>query len=338
MKQGNMEELRREYEAASMSAEQLQKMKQEISRAKMDKRRKEGWSIAVKSAAAMVAAFIILPNTSAGVAHAMVNIPVVGRIVEVVTFRNYHYEDERHSAVVEVPKLSIEDGETENQVKPAVEESITLLEPENPGEWISCDPDAIEEEIGVVSPTGEPIAENGTLEKTAEEINTEIETITAQMIAEFEENLKYEDGYQEILVNSEVIRSGDSYFTLKMICYQGAGSGVQWNYFYTIDLESGKRVALKDLFTEGADYITPISDNIKKQMRQQMEEDENITYWLDDEEMSEWNFEQITEETSFYVNADNDIVIAFNEGDVAPMYMGCVEFVIDKEVLADIRE
>lgn len=291
MKQGNMEELRREYEAASMSAEQLQKMKQEISRAKMDKRRKEGWSIAVKSAAAMVAAFIILPNTSAGVAHAMVNIPVVGRIVEVVTFRNYHYEDERHSAVVEVPKLSIEDGETENQVKPAVEE-----------------------------------------------INTEIETITAQMIAEFEENLKYEDGYQEILVNSEVIRSGDSYFTLKMICYQGAGSGVQWNYFYTIDLESGKRVALKDLFTEGADYITPISDNIKKQMRQQMEEDENITYWLDDEEMSEWNFEQITEETSFYVNADNDIVIAFNEGDVAPMYMGCVEFVIDKEVLADIRE
>lgn len=315
MKQGNMEELRREYEAASMSAEQLQKMKQEISRAKMDKRRKEGWSIAVKSAAAMVAAFIVLPNTSAGVAHAMVNIPVVGRIVEVVTFRDYQYEDERHSAVVEVPKLSIEDGETENQVKPAVEESITLLEPENPGEWISCDPDAIEEEI-----------------------NTEIETITAQMIAEFEENLKYEDGYQEILVNSEVIRSGDSYFTLKMICYQGAGSGVQWNYFYTIDLESGKRVALKDLFTEGADYITPISDNIKKQMRQQMEEDENITYWLDDEEMSEWNFEQITEETSFYVNADNDIVIAFNEGDVAPMYMGCVEFVIDKEVLADIRE
>ena len=47
---------------------------------------------------------------------------------------------------------------------------------------------------------------------------------------------------------------------------------------------------------------------------------------------------EITEETSFYLNEDNHVVIAFNEGDVAPMYMGAVEFVIPSEVLEDIRK
>lgn len=31
-------------------------------------------------------------------------------------------------------------------------------------------------------------------------------------------------------------------------------------------------------------------------------------------------------------------MICFNEGDVAPMYRGCVEFVIPNEVLADVRK
>ena len=73
-------------------------------------------------------------------------------------------------------------------------------------------------------------------------------------------------------------------------------------------------------------------------MREQMDADENVYYWLDDEDIPEWNFREITEDTSFYVNGDDQIVIAFNEGDVAPMYMGCVEFVIDNTVLAGIRK
>ena len=36
--------------------------------------------------------------------------------------------------------------------------------------------------------------------------------------------------------------------------------------------------------------------------------------------------------TSFYLNGDNRLVICFNEGDVAPMYMGCVSFVISEEI------
>ena len=135
----------------------------------------------------------------------------------------------------------------------------------------------------------------------------------------------------------EVVTTTQDYFTLKLSCYQSEASGYEWDYFYTIDLTSGKQLQLKDIFAEGVDYITPISENIKEQMRSQMENDENISYWLDDE-MEELNFNEITEETDFYINQNNDVVICFNEGDVAPMYMGMIEFEIPAEVLKEIRK
>ena len=303
MKEKNMETLRREYEAASMSAEQLEKMKQEILRGKMDNRREKKINGIMKSVAAVLAVFVILPNTSANVAHAMGSIPVIGKLVEVVTFREYHYEDEHHVADVEVQA-------------PVVIEAQKELEESQRAEPVSIE----------------------TLKKTTEEISAEIEQITEQIIAEFEKTVKEELGYHEIMVDSEVIPTPEDYFTLKLICFEAAGSGAEWNYFYTIDMGSGERLALKDLFVEGTDYITPISEDIKKQMRQQMETDESMMYWLDDQEMPDWNFKAITEDASFYINKDNKLVIAFNEGDVAPMYMGCVEFVIDETVLKDIRK
>ncbi len=115
------------------------------------------------------------------------------------------------------------------------------------------------------------------------------------------------------------------------------GSGTQWDYYYTIDLKTGERLPLKALFKENADYITPISENIKQQMAAQMKADETVMYWLDDE-VEEWNFKQITDETGFYINEHGNIVISFNEGDVAPMYMGVVTFEIPGEVTSAIRK
>ena len=54
--------------------------------------------------------------------------------------------------------------------------------------------------------------------------------------------------------------------------------------------------------------------------------------------MEEWNFKAITEKTSFYLNEKDNVVIGFDEGEVAPMYMGAVEFEIPAQVLRDIRK
>ena len=294
-----MRKLRNEYEAVAMTGEQVEKMKEGIRKAKGFETGRRKVLLSIRCAAAAAAVCIILPNTSAGVAHAMSGIPVIGKLVAAVTFRDYQYESERHNADVEVPELVIREettGETQNPEQEAV------------------------------------------LEQTTREINAEIEEITQQILNEFKEGLQYEEGYQDIMVKHEVLSTTDNYFTLKLICYQASGSGAQWNYFYTIDLQSGERLALKDLFADGADYITPVSEEIRKQMKEQMAQDENVMYWVDNEDIPEWNFRQITDDTAFYVNQNNDLVIAFNEGDVAPMYMGCVEFIIPKEVLQEIRK
>lgn len=248
-------------------------------------------------AAAAIAAFIILPNTSQTVAYAMEQIPLLGNLIEVVTFRDYQYNSERNNADVNVPKLVPEDiASTENA-------------------------------------TENPAQEN--LKKSTDEINAEIEKISDNLIAEFKQNMS-DEGYQDITIKHEIINTTDNYFTLKLICYQAAGSGYEMDYYYTIDLNTGERLALKDLFKEGSDYITPISENIKSQMREQMDADENISYWLDDPEVEEWNFKSISDDTSFYINADGNLVISFNEGDVAPMYMGVVEFTIPHDVISGI--
>lgn len=297
-----LQSLKEEYMGHQMSDRQLKMLQARMEEAeKMDRRERNRKRIgrAAAVAAAFAAAFVALPNTSATIAHAMEQIPVIGGLVEVVTFRDYQYESERHMADVQVPEIQV--------------------------------PIPQEPEQGTESEVQEK------LDRTTEEINAEIQRITGELIEEFESNLQDGEGYQDIVVKSEVLTSTQDYFTLKLMCYQGAGSGYAWNYFYTIDLNTGERLQLKDIFTEGADFITPISENIKEQMRTQMAEDESVYYWLEDE-IEEWNFKSITEETSFYLNGENHVVICFNEGDVAPMYMGTVEFEIPGEILADIRK
>ena len=175
------------------------------------------------------------------------------------------------------------------------------------------------------------------LEKTTDEINAEIQKITEELLEEFKIHMSNEAGYEELIVKSEVVASTEKYFTLKLISYQAEASGYEKNYYYTINLRTGEQLQLKDIFVDDSDYIGRISEYIKTQMEQQMKEDEQKIYWIDTE-FDDMNFKTITEETSFYLNEKNNVVISFGEGDVAPMYMGIVEFEIPEEIIGDIRK
>lgn len=296
-----MRSYRDEYQRPQMSEHQVAQLRRTIREAKnMTKRNSRHTGIIrfTAAAAASVGIFVTLPNLSYPIAHAMEQIPLIGPLASAVTFRDYEYESDRHMADISVPELHL---------------------PEVSLEQLPQDSDVQEK-----------------LERSTEEINAEIQKITDDLIAEFESHIQDQEDYQNVVVKSEVLATQQDYFTLKLICYQGAGSGYQWNYYYTIDLNTGERLQLKDLFQDGADYITPISENIKEQMQARMDADESVYYWLNDD-IEEWNFKAITDETSFYLNEKDNVVICFNEGDVAPMYMGTVEFEIPAEEVAHIR-
>lgn len=292
------EALKQDYQNHEMLPEQLDKMKAAIAQAKKENQKKRSLHIlrnTLASAAAVALVFIILPNTSSGVAYAMSQVPGLSKLVNVVTFRNYQYEDDHNTADITVPEVAVSTESTENS----------------------------------------EVADK--TKKSANEINSEIQSITKKLIDEFEAEKKQEDGYQDMTVKSEVIATTDQYFTLKLMCFQSAGSSAEWDYYYTIDLTTGERLKLADLFQDGSNYLDVISQEIKTQMQAQMDADSNKIYWLNSD-MPEWNFTSITNDTSFYLNSDNELVITFNEGDVAPMYMGCPTFTIPNDVLADIRK
>ena len=169
--------------------------------------------------------------------------------------------------------------------------------------------------------------------ESADAINFDIEEETNKLIDEFKESMKNEEGYQDIYIDSKVLTDNDRLFSLELILYQGAGSGYEQHKHYTVDKLTGKELTLKDLC--GNDYVDTISEEVKKQMKEQMAADETVKYWLDDPDVPEWNFDKIAEDQDFYVNAEGHVVICFNEYDVAPGSMGCVEFIMPQTVTLD---
>lgn len=165
-------------------------------------------------------------------------------------------------------------------------------------------------------------------QETADAINFDIQKVTDELIEEFKSSMEeFEEGYGDILIDSEVLADDERWFSLDLVLYQGAGSGYERHRHYTIDKTTGKRAELSQFY--GEDYVRIISEEVKSQMRKRMAEDENVVYWIDNEDVPEWNFESIAEDQDFYVNKDGKVVVCFNEYDVAPGYMGCVEFVMD---------
>lgn len=281
----------RDGERSEAPAGGLEKVKHAIKTAKNVKERQKANNrkrITQLVTASFACLIIAVPNVSADAAEAMSELPVIGNFFEAVTFRDYHYSSQHFKADVSIPKI--------------VESSYDA--------------------------SGEQIAEEG----ASADINRRINETAERLIEEFKLGMKENtDGYSDLYVNYEILHTADTYFTLKLTTFQGAASGFEQNYYYTIDINTGKEISLSDLFPDGSDYITPISENIKEQMRERMSDEDGCIYWVDiaeDDPVYEWSFREIDENAKFYVNEDGEIVIAFDEGEVGPMYMGTQEFVI----------
>ena len=180
--------------------------------------------------------------------------------------------------------------------------------------------------------------ENVKMEGSIQTINESIEEMTDRLIARFEEQVEQGEGHSGIYAGHEVVTDTDTWFTLRIHVTEIEASGFQYQYYYHIDKTTGEIATLKDLFKEGADYITPISENIKEQMREQMQADESKVYWVDSKAEMDHQFEAVKADQNFYVNQNGQIVICFDEYEVAPGYMGLVEFTVDEEAVAAIRK
>lgn len=195
-------------------------------------------------------------------------------------------------------------------------------------------------EANVKVPEVEVVGKDGkVLTKESKELNAEVSGYLNDIIKQYQSDVAAvadgSKGHEAVTSDYRIVTDNDKLFSLRVDTEIAMGGSDSFTKIYNIDKETGKLITLKNLFADGSDYKTRISDNIKKQMREQMKKDDNLTYFLDDGE-KEWDFEQIADDANFYINDKGQLTFVFDKYKVAPGYMGIVEFSVPTDALSDI--
>jgi len=177
------------------------------------------------------------------------------------------------------------------------------------------------------------------LEESTKKINASIEEYTNKLISRYQEEVEATggEGLQTVNLDYEIITNNERLFSIRFNELIVMASGNEKVKIFHLDKQTGEVIILKDLFREDANFKKIISDNIKEQMKKRMEEDENLTYWIDSE-VPEWDFKSINDDTTFYINEKGKLVIVFDEYEIAPGFMGVQEFEIPTEIIKDFAK
>lgn len=275
--------LKRDYESIHVPEEARERVLKGIAQAKNEQKGKNIMIFTKRTgmgAAAAIATITILTNINPAIANAMEQIPVIGSIAKVVTFRTYEDKNNNNEADIQVPGVTI-NGEDGSQI-PA---------------------------------------------------NKSIEEYADELIAMYEKEVTQSNGEGHYSLEStyKVATDTDKYLSIRIDTTQVMASGAQFVKIFTIDKSTGNIVTLADLSGNRPEMLGLISDNIKEQMVEQMAADPGIMYFYNSE-IPEEDFKGLTGDESYYFNKDGELVIAFDEYQVAPGYMGAVEFTIPSSI------
>ncbi|MDR7236381.1 DUF3298 and DUF4163 domain-containing protein [Neobacillus drentensis] len=166
----------------------------------------------------------------------------------------------------------------------------------------------------------------------------ESEELYQQFQADMKDLKESGGGHLGVTNGYEVKTDTDQLLSIGRYTVNTVGSSSTTFHFDTIDKKGKLLITLPSLFKSDA-YVDLISKEITKQMITQMEQDSSLTYWVKNPNKEDNNplntFEKIKPDQNFYINKHNKLVISFDKYEVAPGYMGIVEFVIPTDVLKD---
>lgn len=293
MKNKKIDQWKKEYSEIPVPQEAQFRIRQGIKQAKTDSyQRNIGRFLrntGTVAAAAMVILMVVV-NTNETLAKSLGEVPMLGGIAKIVTWRTYEDQTNHFEAKVEVPKIQVEPSK------------------------------------GGIAPDAQ-VTENYELS------NAQIEAYASQFITEYEKQIKDSEGQGNYGLDSSytVVGNHERYLSLRIDTTVVMASGTQYVKIFNIDKATGTIITLSSLFKDEKNALAAISENIKGQMKAQMEADTGVMYFYNSE-MPEDDFKGLTGEESFYFNEGGEIVICFQEYEVAPGSMGAVEFTIPKSV------
>lgn len=231
-------------------------------------------------AAVFAVSVTVLLNISPKVAHAAYQIPVIGNLCRIVTFREYHFEDTIKYIDAKIPQM-------ENTGKSDLEKRVNL---------------EIRKKIN------DCITENE-------------EAARGYYEAFIETGGKPEDFIPVgITVDYDIKCINEKYVSFVISQYETAFNAYNHELYYNLDLESGREFTLKDWF--GNDYREIVAESIER----------TISGWTEEQKEMLWQdislIDLISEDTSFYINEANQIVVVFARYEAAYGAAGALEFTI----------
>lgn len=247
----------------------------------------KGIKIAAASIVAATALFTVGVNSSPVFAASLSNVPVVGSIVKILTFREYTVNEDSYNADIKVPSIQgLENKDLENNLN--------------------------------------------------DKYLTENKKLYEDFMADMEDMKSNGDGHLGVSSGYVVKTDNDRLLSIGRYVVNTVGSSSTTMKYDTIDKQSEILITLPSLFKNDS-YVNIISENIKKQMIEQNKADENKFYWVEgiEKNINMDLFEKISKDQNFYINSEGKLVISFDKYEVAPGYMGVVEFVIPTEILSD---
>ena len=171
-----------------------------------------------------------------------------------------------------------------------------------------------------------------------ERVRAAIQAYTDTIIQQYqyEAALQGELGHYDLDLTYTVATDNETVFALRFDQTLVMASGNESVKIYAVDKATGELLTLSDLFRPDSDCLSVLTEEVQRQMAEQMASDDQIHYWLHDEDVGDLNFTALDPDTSFYIDGEGRLVLVFDEGTVAPMYMGITEFTIPAQVVEDI--
>lgn len=186
-------------------------------------------------------------------------------------------------------------------------------------------------------PSIEGLKNKGLEDSLNEKYISENKKLYEDFIAEMEGLKEIDDGHLGIESGYVVKTDNENILSIGRYVVNTVGTSSTTFEYDTIDKKNEILITLPSLFKDNK-YIEIISENIKEQMREEMKSDSKKVYWIVDEN-GNGNmdiFKEIDENQNFYINDKSELVISFNKYEVAPGYMGIVEFIIPTDILSDV--
>lgn len=183
------------------------------------------------------------------------------------------------------------------------------------------------------------IADNEENTKQIEQTNKTIEEYVDEFIKKYEADLHESEGVGNCELKStyEVLRENEEELVLKIDTSVVMASGAEYQKIFNIDKSTGELKTLADYFDKDSNYLAVLTKEIKKQMCEQNEADEQKIYFLASEDgTDETGFNKLSADADFYFDTEGNLVVLFDECEVAPAYMGAVSFTIAPDVFEDL--